>query len=166
MARYGRRPKPTVVEAAEGNPGKQAVNAFEPQFDAVIPPCPAFLSLVAKRKWREIAPMLHRSRLLTEADQIALANLCQAYATMAAAQQQLNAKGLLIKTKQGIPRANPAFKIVMESMDRVNRLCQEFGLTPSARSRLRIDKKDKATDPFDDAIFNRGAELLVLPKPN
>lgn len=157
-------PKPTAVEIAEGKPRQHAVNAFEPEFDAVVPDCPSHLSAEAERRWNELAPMLHRAKLLTEADQMALADLCQCYATMAKAQRQLNKSSLLQKTGEGTMRATPLFKIIMDSMAMINRLCCEFGLTPSSRSRLRVDKKEKATDPLDDAIFGRSADLLVLPK--
>jgi len=164
MAIYGRAPKPTVLEIAEGRPGHRPLNPGEPQFECVIPKCPAHLSKEAKKKWRELAPMLLKARVLTEADQIALGNLCQAYATMANAQDLLNKSSILIKTQSGYLQQSPLFSIITTSMEMINKLCREFGLTPSARTRISIAASEKETDPLDDAFFGRGSQLHVLPR--
>ena len=48
-------------------------------------------------EWRRIVPILLRMRVLTEADGIALACLCQSYSTLVKAQQKLNEAGILCK---------------------------------------------------------------------
>jgi P27 family predicted phage terminase small subunit len=59
---------------------------------------------------------------------------------------------------------SPLFSIITTSMELINKLCREFGLTPSSRSRLSVAKAEKETDLLDDALFARGSQLLVLPK--
>jgi P27 family predicted phage terminase small subunit len=166
MGLRGPAPKPTVIEEAEGRPGKRALNRSEPQFARVAPKCPSHLSPEAKKRWREICPVLLRARLLTEGDQMALANLCQAYATMAKAQKELNRGDLMITSQSGYAQQNPLFTVIRSSMEIITKLCREFGLTPSARSRMSAGAEDKETDPLDDAIFSRSSELLVLPRTN
>jgi len=166
MGQRGPAPKPSVIEEAEGRPGKRAPNGDEPQFDSVIPDCPEHLSSDAKKHWEKIAPMLLRAKLLTEADQIALGNLCQAYATMAQAQKLLNQSNILFQTPSGYLQQSPLFSIITTSMELINKLCREFGLTPSARSRLSVGSAQKETDLLDDALYGRGTQLLVLPKRN
>jgi P27 family predicted phage terminase small subunit len=158
-----RRPKPAALEILEGRPHQHAVNRFEAQFDRVIPPCPNHLSREARRYYRELAEILFKARILTEADGIVLANLSQAYATLAQAQRELNRGKLTVASKRGGPRTNPLVRVVDQSMTTINRLCQELGMTPLSRSRLRIDKKETFLDPIDEAIFSSKLVRLVPP---
>jgi P27 family predicted phage terminase small subunit len=92
-------------------------------------------------------------RLVTEADGIALGNLCQAYSTMAGAQVKLNRTGLLYG-KEGQPvRASPLLRIIHECSNRINILCREFGLTPAARSRLQMNSAPNSPDGDDILDF-------------
>jgi P27 family predicted phage terminase small subunit len=156
-----RRPKPTALEILEGNPSQHAVNRFEPQFDHVIPECPDHLNKEAKKLYQRVAAMLHRAKIMTEADQIILASLCQSHAILAAAHRELNRSKLMVDSKVGGPRVTPLFKIINESTNTVARLCQELGLTPSARSKLRIDTKLDQTDWLDDAVFHRSFQRFA-----
>jgi P27 family predicted phage terminase small subunit len=150
-----RIPKPTALEALEGNPRQHTINRFEAQFDHVIPKCPGHLSRSAKKYYCELAAVLYRARILTEADQIVLANLAQAYATLAQAQSELNQSKLTVTSQRGGPRVSPLFRIVNQSMLTITKLSQELGLTPLARARLRIDKKATSSDMIDDAVFHQ-----------
>jgi P27 family predicted phage terminase small subunit len=76
--------------------------------------------------------------VLTEADYIALGNLCQAYSTLIAAQRQLNKSGILYKTNSGYVQQSPLLGIVTAQTTIVNKLLAEFGLTPSSRTRVAI----------------------------
>ena len=53
----GRKPKPTEMKRAQGNPGRRPLNNNEPK-PTGIPQCPSHLNEVAKREWRRIAPEL------------------------------------------------------------------------------------------------------------
>ena len=146
-----RNPKQPQLEQIEGRPQHQA-HRFEPNFERAIPDCPDHLSEDAQKQWAQLAPVLYRAGLLTAGDQIALANLCQAYATLAKAQRELNDVPLLVGSKKS-PRATPLFKIIDESIRTIYRLCQEFGLTPLARSRMRIDRKEPEVNKLNDMLF-------------
>jgi P27 family predicted phage terminase small subunit len=88
MGLRGPAPKPTAIRIIDSNPGKRPLNGREPQPDAVEPRCPDHLDKDARKEWRRLVPILLRMRVLTEADGYSLANLCQAYSTMAKAQQK------------------------------------------------------------------------------
>jgi len=67
--------------------------------------------------------------VLTEADYIALANLCQAYSTLMNAQKQMNNSGIL-KTRSGYIQQNPLLgiihtqtKVVPKILFSVRRVC-------------------------------------------
>ena len=126
------------MKLIRGNPGKRKLNKDEPKPKVALPHCPDYLDDVARGEWDRLAPILVRMKVLTEADYIALASLCQTYSTMMKAQEQLNKSGILFKTPSGYVQ-----KIVM--------LCREFGLTPSARSRVQANSSDDAKQqtPWD-----------------
>lgn len=150
MGARGPQPTPTALKVLRGNPGKRALNKREPQPPAAQDPhCPDHLDELAKVEWRRIVPILREMRVLTEADYMTLATLCQAYATMAKAQEQLNRAGILFKTSTGYIQQSPLISIVNTNAELVTKLCREFGLTPSARSRvLASEKTEKADDPW------------------
>jgi P27 family predicted phage terminase small subunit len=156
-----RAPKPTALEIFEGKPHQHSVNRFEAQFKRAIPVCPNHLNREAKQHYRKLAEILYKARVLTEADGIVLGNLAQAYATLAQAQRELNRGKLTVISKRGGPRANPLVRIISESTTTINRLCQELGMTPLSRSRLRIDTKPIASDDWDDIFFSQKVERLV-----
>ena len=153
MGLRGPAPTPTALRVLEGNPSKRPLNRQEPQPRARAPKCPDHLDDGAKKEWKRLLPILRRMRLVTEADGIALGNLCQSYSTMAQAQAKLNRTGLLYG-KEGQPiRASPLLRIIHECSDRINILCREFGLTPAARSRLQMNSAPNSPDGDDILDF-------------
>ena len=88
-------------------------------------------------------------KVLTEADYIALANLCQAYSTLVNAQKQMNKTGILYKSKSGYVQQSPLLGIIHTQTTIVNNLLREFGLTPSSRTRVAtVEPKNKRINPF------------------
>lgn len=152
MGLRGPVPKPTALRILEGNPGKRPLNHREPN-PGGVPQCPRHLDAHARREWRRLLPILLRMRVLTEADYIALANLCQTYSTMVQAQEQLSKAGLLYKSQSGYIQQSPLLSIVNTCVETINKLCREFGLTPSSRCRLTVNPDEKADDAVVSAIF-------------
>ena len=138
MGQRGPAPKPTALVLLEGNPGKRPLNKREPQPRMRAPKCPDYLDENARTEWRRLVPILRRMKILTEADSLALANLCQAYSTMTKAQAKLSESGLLYKTQSGYLQQSPLLAIVNSCVETITRLCREFGLTPAARARLQV----------------------------
>jgi P27 family predicted phage terminase small subunit len=144
MGLRGPAPKPTALRVLEGNPSKRPLNAAEPKPDRVAPRCPRHLDKEARREWNRIVPILLRMGVLTEADEYALANLCQAYSTLIKAQQKLSEVGLLLKTPSGYVQQNPLLSIVNSCTETITKLSREFGLTPASRTRLQATPEAKA----------------------
>jgi len=136
MGYRGPIPKPTAIEIAEGRPGKRPLNPDEPRPRPVTPRCPEHLDERGRKEWRRLTPILHRMKVLTEADGIALGNLCQMYSTMVKAQEKLNKTGILYKSPSGYIMQSPLLSVVNQCVDTITRLAREFGLTPAARSRI------------------------------
>ncbi len=141
----GRNAKPTNIERAEGNPGHRAINTREPKPLEVRPRMPADLDAEARKEWRRLVPMLERMRVLTEADGIALANLCIDCAMLTKIRGNLTKTGLLLKNpKTGMVHTNPLFGMESTVHSRVSRGLMQFGLTPASRSKIQTtsDTKD------------------------
>jgi P27 family predicted phage terminase small subunit len=149
MGLRGPAPKPTAIKRLEGNPGKRKLNEAEPQPTAGVPECPDYLDEVARREWGRLTSILVAMKVLTEADYIALANLCQGYSTLMNAQKQLNKTGILYKSKSGYIQQSPLLGIIHTQTTIVNNMLREFGLTPSSRTRVAIaEPKEKRPNPF------------------
>src|SRR3954451_21596185 len=148
MGLRGPAPKPTSIKRLEGNPGKRKLNELEPTPKAGAPECPEYLDEVARREWDRLTAILVSMKVLTEADYIALANLCQAYSTLMNAQKQMNKTGILYKSKSGYIQQSPLLSIIHTQTTIVNNLLREFGLTPSSRTRVAIVEPPKRPNPF------------------
>lgn len=127
----------------EGNPGKRPINRAEPKPRIKIPQCPDHLDEHAKEEWKRLVRILRHMQLLTEADYMALANLCQTYSTLVKAQRKLSEAGLLYKTQSGYVQQSPLLSIINTCIETITRLCREFGLTPSSRSRIQLSAESE-----------------------
>lgn len=138
----GRKPTPTALKILRGNPGKRPLNAQEatPCAADLVPP--DWLTDIAQSEWADKAPMLQRLGLLTEADVDAFAMYCATFARWKEAEQKVLQSGLLIKSgsNNGIPVVNPYLSIANKAQRDATKLLVEFGLTPSARARVKVQK--------------------------
>jgi P27 family predicted phage terminase small subunit len=100
-----------------------------------VPEPPHELSPQALEVWIRLAPDLHAQGVLTAWDVDVFASYCDVTARLSAARLTLDA-GLLTRGRRDAVVTNPAFRIYRDLIDRQRALAQEFGLTPSARSRL------------------------------
>jgi P27 family predicted phage terminase small subunit len=150
MGRRGPRPLSTPVLQALGS-WRANINRDEPTPLAKAPTCPSWISTEAKRLWRELVPLMMAMRILTEADRNALARYCQTWARWKAAEQFVQKFGETypLKDEQGRvkcfmpwPQASMAQRLSIV----LTRLEQEFGLTPSARTRIDLSKCHARTD--------------------
>lgn len=137
----GPPPQPTAIRQVKGNPGHRPYNTAEPIVRVVAPECPEHLDEVAKREWYRLVPILLAMNVLTDGNYMTLASLCQTYSTMIAAQKKLSETGLLSKTPSGYIQQSPLVGIVNKCVGTINTLCREFGLTPAARTRVRMNEE-------------------------
>lgn len=144
-------PKPTVLKLIQGNPGKRAINRREPQPRAGIPPCPKHLSRPARVEWKRVAEQLAEIGLLTQIDRAALAAYCQAWGRWVESEEKLAQAGTIIKSPNGYPMPSPYLTVANKAMRQMHSLLNEFGMTPSSRSRLKAGMPQEA-DPFDDLL--------------
>ena len=154
MGQRGRKPKPSAIRLLEGNPGKRAINQREPKPDKKAPPCPKWLDPEAKKEWRRLSKKLEQLGILTEADMSVFASYCQAYARWKAAEEIISSHGFISKTPSGYLQAIPHVAIAKEYARIMNRCAEQFGLTPSSRSRLIAGETGGSTvkDDMEDLL--------------
>lgn len=157
MATRGRKPTPTAIKMLEGNPGKRALNKNEPKPQKKAPRCPAWLEDEAKKEWKRMGKILEQMGLLTDMDMAAFAGYCQAYARWKEAEEFLTQHGSIVRTPNGYLQQVPQVTIAQTNLKIVLRFCEQFGLTPSARSRIAAD--NAAADPEDDMEQLLGGDL-------
>lgn len=164
----GRRPKPTAVKRAAGNPGKRPLNDREPQPRAELPRCPAWLKGEARREWRRMAKELHEIGVLTTIDRAALAGYCVAYGRWMEAEKIVAEKGAVLKTTAGNLIQNPYLAVANKAWEHMMKAAVEFGLTPSSRSRVKVVEVKEATldellglNLEEDVEAGDGEELLM-----
>lgn len=150
---------PTNVKLLRGNPGKRPLNMDEPQPKAVIPPVPKHLDDEARAEWRRMSKRLHEMGLMTEIDRSVLAAYCVAWSRWVLAEDKIREFGLVLKSPdKGWPVQSPYLSIANRALDQMVKLAAEFGMTPSSRSRLSVNKgKDAPSDPMEDLLGGRRA---------
>jgi phage terminase small subunit len=117
----GRKPTPSNLVALRGNPGKRRPRNRAPTPAAGTPDKPPWVarSKIASEAWDSIVPQLETMGVLTQADELALEVLVGVYADW--------------RRKRTAALAA-----------RFQSLLAEFGLTPSARTRLHVPGKKES----------------------
>ncbi len=146
MGRRGPPPKPTSIRRWEGNLSKRPINHREPKPRDGIPRCPAWLTAEAKKVWRRIVPELRHMKVLTVADGDALSAYCQTYARWKESEEFIAKHGVAypIRDDKGQIRFMqpfPQVAIARSLLQLLKTYQQEFGLTPSARTRIEVGER-------------------------
>lgn len=148
MGLRGPPPEPSEVKKANGTYRADRAARNEVKAKPGVPKCPAFLKGEARKEWARVVPHLEQLGILSEIDQGRLADYCAAHALAVDATKKYTGRGKdggLMVTINGSQRVrNPLLKIAQEARAQARLLGQEFGLTPSARSRISAPDKDAA----------------------
>lgn len=155
----GRKPLPNNVHILNGNPSKKTQKELdEPTLDDDLdatmpePPTEVLEEPEALKEWHRIVPQLHALGVVKNIDQTALSAYCCAYNEWIIANRALR-KGRILRKKDGGLQINPCFRISKEAMEQMVRFLAEFGLTPSARVRLKGAGKKKKHNSLDEEMF-------------
>lgn len=149
----GRKPVPTHLRELRGNPGKRPLNRDEPALEASLPDAPEWLKGEPLGRWQAIAPQLEQLGLLTVIDVDALAAYCQVWTRWRKAEEAIVTFGQVIKTPQGYPVQSPYIGIANKALSHVRAFEAEFGMTPSARSRVTVAKAPTSSDRQRERFF-------------
>jgi P27 family predicted phage terminase small subunit len=143
----GRKPKHPDFRVIEGNREHRPIDLNVPRPKSMRPPCPKILDAVAKRHWRYIVEELEEMGILAHSDLGIIAAAANAYSRWHRAEEQLRAIAKepdqyteVMKTKAGNWIQNPIVGIANSARDALVRYEAELGLSPTSRTRIRIDK--------------------------
>jgi len=140
MGLRGPVPKPKVFEPTKAHT-KQGSNL--PSGEIARPRMPIWLPAEAKSVWRQLMPDLHAMGILHRVDRNALTRYCVLWVRWRRAVAFLDEHGEVyplldehgqVKYMQQWPQVAIANKLAIE----LRRIEQEFGLTPSARTRINV----------------------------
>jgi P27 family predicted phage terminase small subunit len=137
MGERGPRPAPTALKVLRGE-RKDRINRDEPKPPEGRPACPRWLADEAKVVWRRLAPQLYaRGKLLTDWDREQFAVYCEAWARWKENVVALRGESTVIEGHRGMV-ANPRIRSIAAAEATMKGLAREFGLTPSARSGIKV----------------------------
>jgi len=158
VGRRGPAPTPTNILRLRGSPRvTQRRLKSEVKPPAGRPTCPDWLDEEATHAWRWLIPLLEGMGILTRIDRNALTRYCQHWSRWKKAEQFIQEHGDTypikdddgkIKCLQQFPQVAIAHRLSLV----MTRLEQEFGMTPSARSRIQLPSEVKR-DPRMDRYF-------------
>lgn len=133
MATRGRKPKPSALKRAQGNPGKRRLNKAEPKprvTRARADALPAASGVAA------VEAELLRLGILTDVDRPAY-NLMLAHLAIAQeSRRRIMLDGLTVKDETGQQRKHPLLQVLRDNSAAFRSYAAEFGMTPSSRTRL------------------------------
>lgn len=161
MGLRGPKPLSATVHQLRGNASKKPIGALLDEFqpEVEIPGFPSWIWPEAKKEWKRITVELERYGLVSKLDRTALVLYCQAWAKMVWAENQLSramkladearlaaeargeeysgGDGLMVKTTNGNFTYSHHWVVGRHASAEVKRCLDMFGLSPSARSRVR-----------------------------
>jgi P27 family predicted phage terminase small subunit len=156
MGKRGPRPAPTAIKIARGTVRSRPKTEPAPPATGIV--MPGHLGEVAQAKWRELLPLLQAVKVMTDADVEALARYCDTYEWWLATRAKLRKEGdtypILndggeIKYIAQRPEVSIAHKLATQ----LRQLEQDFGLNPSARTSLHVEKPKAEGDDEAAAIL-------------
>lgn len=152
----GPKPQPPELRIARGNPSKRAIPTDIVVHDSTsYGEPPEHLTAHAKAEWRRMAPLLDELGLSPDVAKKAFEMYCQHYGDWRAAREAIKKEGLVVHDAHNKRSwRNPAVVVANQAAEKVLSFLQEFGLTPSSKTRVRGEfaKKvveDKKVDPWD-----------------
>ena len=137
------KPKPSEIRELEGNRGHRPIpEVVKPK--PIFPRPSRWLLKTAKKEWRRLVPELHCLGLLTVIDIAALEGYCQCYARWKDAEAKVKIE--VLETEKGFQYPNPYISIAMKYSKELRAYLTEFGMTPSARTKVGNPKKSNDDD--------------------
>ncbi|MFC0546921.1 phage terminase small subunit P27 family [Kutzneria chonburiensis] len=147
MYRGGPAPKPTALRLIEGDRADR-INPAEPIPRGLPPVCPDGVSDDVRAIWDYTVAELDAMGTAAAADRDALLCYCEAVVSHRRASAVLANSAVLVKGIHGGMVRNPALQIQRDSAGIIRAFAQEFGLTPSARTRIEVKGASDDGNPF------------------
>ena len=175
----GQRPKPTAIQIVEGDPRRLGKNkllekqAREPKPADGLPKCPEHLKGYARGAWNRWRKQLQAMDLDRAPDAQALECACQAYQDVAECYKMITKQGRVLPRRARDGAGNwvvvglmthPAVRQRNQAMMIMKAFCDEFGLTPAARTRLSVEPIDDEEDDLWKLLSQPRTNRRVFPE--
>ncbi|GGQ20774.1 P27 family phage terminase small subunit [Streptosporangium pseudovulgare] len=156
----GPKPKPYLQSVREGNPGHRSLSPgvvfpstepVEPDWWDLLPGEGEDADRVrvdAREVWHRLCLQLVRSTGLNAFQQDAFVDLCVTGARIRQGERALSIDGPVVQGERGLVR-NPWVTVLNQYRAHWRQLLAEFGLTPSAATRIVAPIEEDEDDPFD-----------------
>jgi len=121
-------------------------------------PAPVSLSKRAAEKWNEIVPAMLAAGLVSVVDAVILKDAFISYDIAQDCLEQVNAYenyGEYLQNLDKIKQMN-LLDVYKEHMNRFHKIMMKFGVTPEARTRMRVKPKEKDTNDFLKELMGNG----------
>jgi P27 family predicted phage terminase small subunit len=158
MGARGPKPLPANVHLLHGNASKkpmsQLLDGVHPEVE--IPKCPTHLQAEAKKEWKRVSEQLESLGLISQLDRAALAAYCSAWAEVVFCEKKIDAlnaadekgeAGLATVTPSGYQQMSVWVQIRNAASKRMMSFAAEFGMSPSARSRVTPSENQQMALP-------------------
>lgn len=158
MAKPGTKSTPTDILALRDSwRAKDPRRAGEPAARRGLPVCPAFIAddELASAEWTSVCEELDLMKILCTSDRMAIAGYCEAAAEFQRLAKAVREEGHVSVTDKGNAIQNPLVGAKNKAAERMLKFAAQFGLTPSARTGIDVDKSGGAVDE-DDENFAAG----------
>ena len=166
MGQRGPKPLPTNVHLLHGNASKKPLSSlfdgWQPPVE--IPKCPSHLQAEARKEWKRVGALLEAGGVIAQVDRAALAAYCAAWSEMVFCEKKVAAlneadpngeAGMIWDTPSGYKQMSVWVQIRNRAYDRMMKFAAEFGMSPSARSRVT---------PSDNQLTLPGLDNPEAPK--
>lgn len=149
----GRPPTPKKLNDLKGDPGRRRRKEVEPEPPEGMPELPNHLDDIAKEEWKSVTAHLQSMGLLSAADRASIEMYCISYSRYRRAVDQCQKYGdVILSPNKKVPMISPYSTIQNQAFEQCRKLLIEFGLTPAARSRMRVSEQKTPTSKWDGLL--------------
>jgi P27 family predicted phage terminase small subunit len=146
----GRKSLPTEIRRMTGNSTGRPLNENEPTPTAGHPACPSHITGEAKAEWDRLCDELDAMGILTTADRSVIAMAAKSWGRWVKAEGKVDETDEIVAAqKTKTPMHNPWLGVANKAFDQHHKMLVELGLTPSARSKIKIDKSNQEADDLE-----------------
>jgi hypothetical protein len=153
----GRPPTPTSLKILRGNPGCRPINSDEPTPPVADTTAPSCLDVVGLEKWNEIAPLLAGMRVFTQIDRSLLERYCILHEQWVAVSKHVREQGMTQITSTGYSQITAEGALFKSLPGELLRIEQQFGMTPAARSTMKVNSAAAKENPLTAYISKRSS---------
>ena len=143
----GRKPKPSHIRIVGGKAGHRPINTAEPTFCDHLPEPPAYLTTRAREIFLELRTSIDEMGYASASHVKALSLCAVALEQVEVCTRVIEEQGLTYKTENNFGdelwKERPEAKLRLLAMKQAQSLLSDFGLNPTASTRIVVPGKQK-----------------------